>query len=517
VTLGDQQFVVASMPLALDARGQLVTLYHLRSLTAAASEFRRVLVRNFLVYGVLAVILATLAAAVVSRSVLRSFGRFVGFMGDVAQRRSYESRFDASSAPPEIRKLTAAYDQLIASLAESHAQLTEREEQLRQSQKLEAIGTLAGGVAHDFNNVLTVIHSYTELLMGTVDRGTSTYADLEQIRQAATRAALLTSQLLAFSRKQVLQPRVIDLNSIVNGIDQMLRRIIGEHIDLQTLRASDLARVRADPGQLEQVLMNLAINARDAMPRGGRLTIETSNVSIVERSPTEHGETPPGKWVMLSVRDNGVGMSRETMARIFEPFFTTKPVGRGTGLGLAMVYGIVKQSGGFIWVFSEPGRGTMFRVYLPPVADAPAAEEGGAVPVASANGSETILLVEDEALVRGLAQRALRERGYSVIAAGDGVEALEMIADDPDRDIDLLLTDVIMPQMSGKDLADAVRAGRPRIRVLFMSGHTDDAIVHHGILDDGVLFLPKPFTPGQLTRKVREVLDQPAPNRGVTA
>jgi CheY-like chemotaxis protein len=220
---------------------------------------------------------------------------------------------------------------------------------------------------------------------------------------------------------------------------------------------------------------------------------------------------------MLSVRDNGVGMSRETMARIFEPFFTTKPVGRGTGLGLAMVYGIVKQSGGFIWVFSEPGRGTMFRVYLPPVADAPAAEEGGAVPVASANGSETILLVEDEALVRGLAQRALRERGYSVIAAGDGVEALEMIADDPDRDIDLLLTDVIMPQMSGKDLADAVRAGRPRIRVLFMSGHTDDAIVHHGILDDGVLFLPKPFTPGQLTRKVREVLDQPAPNRGVTA
>ena len=380
------------------------------------------------------------------------------------------------------------------------------EEQLRQAQKMEAVGRLAGGVAHDFNNLLTAIIGYSQIVLGSLAATDSLRKEVEEILKAGKRASSLTSQLLAFSRRQVLQPVVLDLNLIVSNTVKMLRRLIGEDIHLVTMLSPALGRVKIDPGQIEQVLMNLAVNARDAMPRGGRLTVETSNTVLDDAYAREH--IKPGTYVMIVVSDTGVGMDDETQSHIFEPFFTTKGQGMGTGLGLSMVYGIIKQSGGFITVNSEVGKGTAFKIYLPRVEEAAASalqrDDSDYLP----RGAETILLVEDEQAVRDLAARILRELGYTIIEASNGEEALLISAQRATGDIHLLLTDVVMPQMSGKLLTDMIKAERPGIKVLFSSGYTDNALVHHGALEPGTAFLQKPFSPSTLARKVREVLDK---------
>ena len=391
----------------------------------------------------------------------------------------------------------------------SHRRLLE--EQLRQSQKMEAVGRLAGGVAHDFNNLLTVITSYSQLVMEDMGAADPRRADLTEVQKAANGAATLTRQLLAFSRQQVLEPKVIALDEVVAGAGKMLKRLIGEDIELVTVLAPDLWAVKADPGQIEQVVMNLAVNARDAMPDGGKLTIETVNQELGQEYTEEHRLVPPGSYVLLSVSDSGTGMDEATQARLFEPFFTTKAQGKGTGLGLATVYGIVKQSGGFIWVYSELGRGTTFKVYLPRVDEAVSAPSAPASPQ-SLHGAETILLAEDAAPVRSVAREVLRRHGYRVLTAADGRTALEL-ADTHPGTIDLLITDVIMPELSGRQLADRLVERLPQLKVLFVSGYTDDAIVRHGILEPGIAFLQKPFSPESLARKVREVLDAQAPSR----
>ena len=379
------------------------------------------------------------------------------------------------------------------------------EEQLRQSQKLEAVGQLAGGIAHDFNNLLTVIRGYSDLMLVSLDRADPQRVHLEAIKDAADRAASLTRQLLAFSRKQVLQPKVLDLNALVTNVNQMLQRMIGEDIDLAIVLRSDLGHVKADPGQLEQVIMNLVVNARDAMPQGGQLTIETANVELDEAYARRHAAVQPGPYVMLTVSDTGHGMDAKTQARIFEPFFTTKGPGQGTGLGLSTVYGIVKQSGGSVWVYSEPGHGTTFRIYLQRVqeqVEAPQAPSPGASP----HETETVLLAEDDKTVRTLVRMVLQEHGYTVLAAPHGVEALR-ISEAHQGVIHLLVTDVVMPGMNGRELAQRLALARPDMKVLYVSGYTDDVIIRHGVLEAGIAFLQKPFTPDVLARKVRDVLD----------
>ncbi|MGH9603603.1 MAG: ATP-binding protein [Terriglobales bacterium] len=381
------------------------------------------------------------------------------------------------------------------------------EEQLLQAQKMEAIGRLAGGVAHDFNNLLAIILGYSDLLQEAIPAEGPARKHLAEIRKAGERAATLTRQLVAFSRKQVLELKVFDLNTVVIENYKMLRRLIGEDIELLLEPDRQPTPVKADAAQMEQVIMNLAVNARDAMPKGGRLTIETANVVLDATQVNRHVTMPAGAYVMLSVTDNGIGMDANTQARIFEPFFTTKEKGKGTGLGLATVYGIVKQSGGYIWVYSEPGQGTTFKIYLPraeePIEPEPAAAR---IPAASLRGHETVLLVEDEESVRKLAAHCLRQQGYTVLEANTGAEALQMSRDHTEP-IHLLVTDVVMPGMGGRVLADQLIALRPDARVLFVSGYTGNAIVHHGILDPGTFLLSKPFRPVELAQKVREVLD----------
>jgi PAS domain S-box-containing protein len=381
----------------------------------------------------------------------------------------------------------------------------EKEEQLRQSQKMEAVGKLAGGIAHDFNNLLTAINGYSDLTLRRLQDADPLRQNIEEIRKAGDRAAALTRQLLAFSRKQVLQPVVLDLNSIVSELERMLCRLIGEDIDLRTVLEPRLGSIKADPGQIEQVLMNLVVNARDAMPRGGKLTIETANLYLDEEYAGRHIAVTPGPYVMLAVSDTGTGMDEKVRARIFEPFFTTKEAGKGTGLGLSTVYGIVKQSGGNIWVYSELERGTTFKVYLPRV-DEGAQEYRRSVEAGEAlQGTELILLAEDDEIVRKLAGEVLRQYGYRVLEAANGGAAL-LICERQEEPIQLLVTDVVMPEMGGRELADRLRLLRPEMKVLFMSGYTDDAIVHQGVLDEGVNFIQKPFTPDALARKLREVL-----------
>jgi two-component system cell cycle sensor histidine kinase/response regulator CckA len=387
--------------------------------------------------------------------------------------------------------------------------ITERkalETQLQQSRKMEAVGRLAGGIAHDFNNLLTIISGYTELALSRPSLPNEAHADIERIENAAGRAAALVRQLLAFSRKQVLQPKILDLNKIVLNLDSLLRRLMDERIEMVTRVKDDLGKVKADPAQVEQVIMNLVVNARDAMPEGGRLMVETCNADLDALYAVDHVTVKPGRYVMLAVSDTGVGMDRQTIAHIFEPFFTTKESGRGTGLGLSTVYGIVKQSGGYIWVYSEPGKGSTFKVYLPRVDEVPEAAAAQASP-RSQRGTETILVVEDEEAVRELIQTVLTEKGYDVIPSLDPQHA-EQIAARFAGEIHLLLTDVVMPGTSGRELAARISARRRDIRVLFMSGYTDNVITSGGMLEEGLAFLQKPFSPAALVQKVREVLSQ---------
>jgi len=368
------------------------------------------------------------------------------------------------------------------------------------------LGGWQGGVAHDFNNLLSVIKGTAQLSLLDLREGDPLYENMKEIERSADRAAALTRQLLAFSRKQLMEMRVLNFNEVVRGLEKMLKRIIGEDIELATYLSEDLGRVKADPGQIEQAIINLVVNARDAMPSGGTLTIETGNVELDEAYARRHISVKPGLYVMLAISDTGVGMAKEVQERIFEPFFTTKEMGRGTGLGLSTVYGIVKQSGGNIWVYSEPGQGTTFKIYLPRV-DEPLVERKEEVVLEVPMGSETILVVEDEEAVRKLTVRLLKKQEYQVLEAWDGGQAF-ILCEKYRGPIHLILSDVVMPGMSGRELVERLQKIHPEAKALYMSGYTDNVILHHGILEEGIEFIQKPFTLESLTRKVREVLDK---------
>ncbi|HLK57532.1 MAG TPA: PAS domain S-box protein [Chthonomonadaceae bacterium] len=400
----------------------------------------------------------------------------------------------------------------LLSMAQDITEKHRLEEQLNQAQKMESIGRLAGGVAHDFNNILTAILGYTELAEAEMSPNLPAYGFLQNVRTAGERATALTRQLLAFARKQIIAPKVLRLNDLILDVSRLLRRLIGEHIELVVLPTHNLHSVRVDPGQMEQVLINLVVNARDAMPHGGKITIETHNVVLDEVYARQRPEVTPGPYALLAISDTGGGIAPEIQSHIFEPFFTTKEIGKGTGLGLATCYGIVKQNGGHIWVYSEPGQGTSFKIYLPCTEEESLPSSPPEILSTLPHGSETILLVEDEELVRGIAAQTLRTQGYRVVEASNGSEALRL-AQEMTGEIHLLITDVVMPQMGGAELAQRLQALRPVMKILFTSGYTDNAIVHHGRLDPGVHFLSKPFMPVAFAHKVRAVLDAPAPGK----
>jgi PAS domain S-box-containing protein len=431
--------------------------------------------------------------------------KIMGVGREVVGRRKDGAEFPIDLTVTECKQQAGEQRRFIGVVRD----ITERvrlQEQLHQAQKMEAFGQLSGGVAHDFNNLLTVIVGYCECLEDDPAMTYDSRAMLHEIHRASDRAASLTRQLLAFSRKQVFQSKVLILNEIVAETSSMLRRLIGEDITLETALSPTLWPVRVDAGQIEQVLMNLVVNARDAMPQGGRLTIETANVELDESYSEEYLDVQPGRYVVLAVSDTGCGMDPITKARIFEPFFTTKAPGKGTGLGLATVFGIVKQSGGHVTVYSEPAKGTAFRIYLPKVESVVELPSEEKFPKPSRDGVETILVVEDAPMVRNLACRILRSHGYTVLEADGGVEALR-ICEQHAGTIHLVLTDVVMPEMSGRELSELFRARKLNLKVLFMSGYTDDAVMRHGILEAEASFIQKPFTPSSLAQKVREVLD----------
>jgi len=391
------------------------------------------------------------------------------------------------------------------SQAEGRRERSRLEQQFRQAQKMEAVGRLAGGVAHDFNNLLTVITGYAELLLAGRNLEAVQRTALQEIQRAAERGGALTHQLLAFSRRQPFTPQTVQLNTLIVHMEKMLSRLIGEDVELITVAAAEPATIRSDPGQLEQVIMNVVVNARDAMPGGGKVIVETANALVDQTYAGPNVDLRPGSYVVLAISDTGTGMDPETITHLFEPFFTTKAPGKGTGLGLATAYGIVKQSGGAISVYSEPGLGTTVKIYLPSAEVKAGGEAAEQSPAAAPRGSETILVLEDEARVRKLVCEVLAGRGYQVLEAVRGEEAIRMAAEHHSR-IHLLLADVVMPEMSGPQALEQIRARQPNIKVLFMSGYTDEAMVHHGILESGAPFLQKPFLPETLARKVREVL-----------
>jgi signal transduction histidine kinase/ActR/RegA family two-component response regulator len=436
----------------------------------------------------------------------KPFGAFgTGTFGDEGCRPPTGDQLDYLIGMANQLSVAAGRIRFLEERKRAEETLRKTEEQLRQAQKMEAIGRLAGGVAHDFNNLLSVILSYSDLLLDDLKPADPIRAEIELIRAAGARAADLTRQLLAFSRQQVLAPRILDLNDVVRNSERLLRRLLPEDIELVTRYARNLLKVRVDPSQVDQIVMNLVLNARDAMPHSGKLTIETHNVVLDASYTSEHLGGSVGPHVMLAISDTGTGMDEETQARIFEPFFTTKASGKGTGLGLSTVLGIVQQSGGNIWVYSEIGAGTTFKIYFPEAEGSDDAAEPVVEP-STLRGGETILLAEDQEAVRQVTREILRRYGYHVLEARNAGEALLRCEQHP-RKIHLLLTDVVMPQMSGPELAERLLRIRPELCVLYMSGYTENAILHHGILDSGVAFLQKPIVPETLARRVREVLD----------
>jgi signal transduction histidine kinase/ActR/RegA family two-component response regulator len=442
---------------------------------------------------------------------LKAGDRVIGVLGIRTVRESGFTAQDMRTAEAFAAQAAVALQngRLYHETRQAYEELTSTQEQLTQARKMEAIGRLAGGIAHDFNNLLLVMIGRSQLLLRQLGPEDPSRAGVELIENTAIRAADLTRQLLAFSRKQILQPAVIDLNTIVSGMGEMLRRLIGEDIAFYTALACDLGSTRADRSQIEQIILNLTVNARDAMANGGQLTLETANVELDAAYARSHLDVRPGSYVMLAVSDTGTGMDAATRARIFEPFFTTKGPGRGTGLGLATVYGIVKQSGGHIWVYSEPQHGTTFKIYFPRAAQA---AESTDIPLATGSGPkghETILLVEDETAVRELATDILRAEGYEVLPAADARQALDISAAHAGR-IHVLVTDVVMPGTSGRELAEQMLVQRQGIAVVYMSGYTDNAVVQHGVLGRDAVFLQKPFTPDRLTQQVRALLDRKA-------
>ncbi|MDB4913341.1 MAG: Blue-light-activated protein [Gemmatimonadetes bacterium] len=522
LTLGGEEYLVAVIPIGQTQRGTPLKITLLQPLSPSVNGLTAALRRDFLLYGSLAVLLAALGAGFVSRSVLRPLSRFIRFMRVGAERERVDHAFDAEDASREIRALNESFDQLMAALGGKRTELERRgaelaasnevltdeiqqreriekalresEAQLRQSQKLEAVGTLAGGIAHDFNNMLTVISGFTQIAIATLGKEHPVSEDLRHVSDASRSAAALTHQLLAFSRKQMMQLRVLDLEGVVEGMESMLRRLIGTHIKLEVVHVGEPVRLKADPGQLEQVLLNLAVNARDAMPGGGTLTITTTH------RPNVSG--PPG--AVLRVTDTGCGMPADVRDRIFEPFFTTKDVGKGTGLGLSTVYGIVIQSGGAIEVESEVGVGTTFTVVFPAVIEMPLAAQETDENEEHPRGTETILLVDDEEAVLDFARRTLDACGYRVIAARSGVEALTQSR--TEQHIDVLLTDVLMPQLSGPQLVERYLAKYSPPVIIYMTGFVDDATMRLE-LDEDVVLLRKPFSALELARTVRSALD----------
>jgi signal transduction histidine kinase len=527
VTIGGGEYLAAVIPMGTTQRGAELRLTLLQPLTPTIDALSDALRRDFLLYGALAVLLAAIGAVALSRSFLRPLGAFIAALRAGANAERPSVRFEAEDASREIRTLNESFLQLMdaltrdrgalerrgAQLAAANAVLTdeirererveralrESEAQLRQSQKLEAVGTLAGGIAHDFNNLLTVISGFTQMAMGRLGAGHEASDDLKEVNDAAMRAAALTNQLLAFSRKQVMQPRVLDLHATVLGMEGMLRRLIGAHITLMVEHDDTPTRIKADPGQLEQVLLNLVVNARDAMSSGGAILIATRKAR--DAAGTQR--------VLLRVTDSGTGMPPEIRDRIFEPFYTTKETGKGTGLGLATVYGIVAQSGGTISVESEVGHGTTFTISFPSAAEHSASPPDESADVVAPRGTETVLIVDDEDAIRKLAERSLESCGYTVVSARDGLDALTQARAIPR--VDVLLTDVVMPQLSGPQVAERLRQRHPAVRVVYMTGWMDDAIMKLE-LDADVALLRKPFTPLALALLIRSALDE----RGTT-